>query len=146
MMMIAATANGRPPYGTSPMQSPTAQMFPTTNNLTLDAPVRTLYDTLLHVNVNHSSKEITDYPIKPFLCDFLQILKNVNSKNTIVPIDPTSKLGSIAMESDIPSGDKLSNYVTGISTPPNKSTNNDTNNTIRFHIRINATLPLWQLK
>jgi hypothetical protein len=144
--MIAATADGPPPDGPPPSPSPTAQMFSTASHLTLDAPVRTLYDTLLRVDVNRSSKEITDYPIKPFLRDFLQILKHVDSKNTIVPIDPNSNLGSLAMESDIPSGDKLSNYVAGISTPPNKSTKNDTNNTIRFHIRINATLPLWQLK
>ena len=145
-MMIAATADGPPPDGMPPSPSPTAQMFSTATNLNSDTPVRTLYDTLLRVDVNCSSKEITDYPIKPFLRDFLQILKNVNNKNTIIPIDPNSKLGSIAMESDIPSGDKLSNYVAGISTPTNKSTNNDNNNTIRFHIRINATLPLWQLK
>ena len=146
MMMSNAPDAGSPPDGHPPIPSPTNQSAFTHGVITLDDHVNTLYDTLLHVEVHRSFKEITDYPLKPFLYDFLQDLKKVNQQNTILLIDPKSLLGAITMEGDIPMGEKLSKYVDGVSVPNNKHVNNDNSNTIRFHICISTTLPLWQLK
>ena len=144
--MIAAPDAGPPPNGSPLTSCPTTQPSFSSGILTSNEPVRTLYDTLLRVDIHRSSNEITDYPIKPFIRDFLQVLKAVNTKNTILPIDTNSSLGSITMEGNIPSGDKLSKYVDSISTPTNRCATNANSNTIQFHIRISTTLPPWQLK
>ena len=140
--MLNLPSDGNPPP--LPLTSPTTL----TSDISLsDPPVRTFFSTLLHINVIQSSQEFTDNPIKPFLCDFLQQLKNVNNKNTILLIDPNSSLGCIALDSNIPSDEKLTKYVDGISHPTNKNATNDNNSMlIRFHICINMTLPLWQMK
>ena len=135
-----------PPYGNPPPLPPTSPNIIPYDASKHEPQVLTFFSTLLRIDVVRSSQEFTDYPIKPFLRDFLQQLKKVNTKNMITPIDLNSPLGCIAMESDIPSGDTLTKYVDGISHPTNKNANNDNINAIRFHIRINTTLPLWQLK
>ena len=80
------------PMETPPMLSLT---LPTTfkSDFSLpDPPICTLFNTLLRIDVIDSSQEFTDYPIKPFLHDFLQNLKNVNNKNTIIPMISTLPL------------------------------------------------------
>ena len=145
-MMSDAPNAGPPPDGCLPIPSPTNQSAFTHGVITLDDHVNTLYDTLLHVDIHRSSKEIMDYPLKPFLHDFLQVLKKVNQQNTILPIDPKSSLGTITMEGDILTGEKLSKYVDSVSIPNNRCANNNNRNAIYFHLCISTTLPLWQLK
>ena len=147
MPTVMAAPDAEPPPNGNPPPIPLTSPITLTSDLSLsDPPVHTFFSTLLCIDDIRSSQEFTDYPIKLFLCDFLQHLKNVNNKNTILPIDLNSSLGCIAMDSNIPSSEKLTKYVDGISHPTNKNATNDNSNTIFFHIRINKTLPLWQLK
>ena len=146
MTMSDAPDTGPPPDGRPPTPSPNSPTVFTHGVLAKDDNVNTLYDTLIRIDIHRSSNVIIDYPIKPFIRDFLQALKKVNDQNSIIPIDPTSSLGCITTDNDIPSGDNLSKYVDGISVPMNKHPNNANSNVIRFHLRISTTLPLWQLK
>ena len=146
-MKLTNAPNTGPPADGTPLKPPlTTQPSFMSGKLTSDDTMSTVYDTLLRIDVHCSSKETTDYPIKPFIHDFLQVLQKVNTKNNILPIDTKSSLGSITMEGDILTGEKLSKYIDGISTPLNRLATNDNNNTIHFHIHISTTLPLWQLK
>ena len=147
MPMMTAAPNAEPPPDGSPLLTPPTSPITLTSNVFLsDPPVCTFFSTLLCINIIRSSQEFTDYPIKLFLCNFLQQLKKVNNKSTILLININSSLGCIAMDSDIPSGEKLTKYVDGISHPTSKNATNDNNNMIHFHIHINTTLPLWQMK
>ena len=118
-MMLTALNVSLPPDGNTLMiVSTTPPTFPN-GTINPGNDVRTLFDTLIHVDIHCSSNDLMDYPIKPFIHDSLQVLKAVNNKNTILPINPNSSLGSITMESDILSGDMLSTYIDGISIPSN---------------------------
>ena len=147
MSMMTAAPDTEPPPDGNPSPTPPTSPINLMSDISLsDPPVHTFFNTLLRIDVIRSSQEFTDYPIKPFLRDFLQQLKNVNNKNTILPIAINSSLGCITMDSDIPSGEQLTKYVDGISHPTSKNATNDNNNMICFHIQINTTLPLWQMK
>ena len=146
MMMSDAPDTGPPPDGRPSILSPNAPTVFTQGVFDKDDHAKTMYDTLVRIDIHRSPNAVTDYPIKPFLRDFLQALKKVNEQNSILPIEPASNLGYITNDNDIPSGEKLSKYVDGISVPTNKRPNNNNSNVIGFHLRISTTLPLWQLK
>ena len=81
MTMIVANGNGPPPDGKVPTVTPSTQPMFLHGQLPSEVPVTTSYDTLLRIDIHRSPNAITDYPIKPFLRDFLDILQKVNNKN-----------------------------------------------------------------
>ena len=109
-MMMATPDAEPPPNGKPPPIPPNSPITFMHDTLLSKSPVRTFFSTLLCIDVICTSQEFTDYPIKPFLRDFLQQLKNINNKNTILPIDTNSPLGCIAMDSNIPSGETLTKH------------------------------------
>ena len=98
MMMSDTPDAGPPPNGCLLTPSPNTQPIFMHGVLPKDDHMNILYDTLIHIDIHHSSNAVTNYPIKPFICDFLQALQNVNNQNSILLIDLTSSLGCITME------------------------------------------------
>jgi hypothetical protein len=118
---------------------------PSINLLTPGTDATTVFATLLRVDVHRPTTDTSAFPIKAFLTDFLSVLKAADTNNVLLPVDDTSPDGVLSMESDIPTGDTIRKYVTGIqSLPMPKQTSNTS--IIRFFLRISATAPLWQLK
>jgi hypothetical protein len=105
----------------------------------------TFYKVLLRIDAVRPSSDSSPYPIKAFLRELLQNLQKLDTNNNILPIDETSDVNPLTKDSEIPTGDDLKKYVTGITNPDDKPSKNDTT-TIRFYVRINATKPLWQMK
>ena len=97
------------------------------------------FNTLLRIEINRSPNDNTSYPIKPFLKEFLRELQKVDSDNNILPIKETTTDGPIAMESDVPTGDRIHKYVAAFqdsTTHKNKNVN-----MILFHVRIAVPRP-----
>ena len=136
--------DGGPNAGGSPSPTQRTSPFTTAKSLLLPGDDdATLFTNLVRVDINRPSNDTSSFPIKPSLNELLAELTQIHSNNIILPIDEKSKAGALAMASDIPSGDDLHKYVSGIQHPNSKATKD---NSIRFFLRISATMPLWQLK
>jgi hypothetical protein len=129
----------------APPPTPTPGFNPSTSLLDTNDDKTTFHKVLLRVDAVRPAADPSPYPIKAFLREFLQHLQQVDSNNNILPIDEATNGIPLTKETDIPTGDDINKYVTAI-TNTNAAPNKRDTMTLRFHIRINATKPLWQLK
>jgi hypothetical protein len=128
-----------PPPTLTPGFTPSITLLDTTDGST------TYHKALLRVEVVRPVSNTLLYLIKAFLREFLQHLQQADPNNHILPIDETTNGIPLAKETDIPTSDIINQYVTAITKNSAVPTKRDMM-TLSFHIRINATKPLWQLK
>ena len=99
------TDNDGPNASTNtPPPSPTPGFNPPTSLLDTNKGSTTFHKVLLRIDAVRPVTDSLPYPIKAFICEFLQNIQKIDSNNNILPINETMNGIPLTKEMDIPTG------------------------------------------